>query len=274
MHYREVRPDARLRPAIRCYWFLHGVMPEPAPERIFPDGCCELIFHCGDRFSEQRDGESIEQTRTLLIGPSTRALIIRPGRTVDVIGIRFHPGGATLLGAAPPRELRNCALDTRAAGVRLPDLLLERLWELRRDRERADLLDQFLMQQLAVTALDHQVLVLQSWIVRSGGAVRTRTLAEATGLSMRQMQRRFQAATGVTPKLLSRLVRLQRALVAASLPNTTLAAVAARAGYADQAHFTREFREFAGVSPSVHFRGMHELSDHFVSDPDGHGSVT
>jgi AraC-like DNA-binding protein len=273
MHYREVRPDARLRPAIRCYWFLHGVMPEPAPERIFPDGCCELIFHCGDRFSEQRDGERIEQTRTLLIGPSTRALIIQPGRTVDVIGVRFHPGGATLLGGAPARELRNCALDARDAGVRLPGSLLVRLAEVRRDGERAALLDQFMLRRLAGSALDHHVLVLQSWIVRSGGAVRTRTLAEATGLSVRQMQRRFQAAAGITPKLLSRLVRLQRALVAASLPDATLAAVAARAGYADQAHFTREFREFAGVPPSVHFRGMHELSDHFVSDPDGEESV-
>jgi AraC-like DNA-binding protein len=273
MHYREVRPDARLRPAIRCYWFLHGTMPAPAPERIFPDGCCELIFHCGDRFSQHRDGQLIEQTRTLLIGPSTRALLIQPGRNVDVIGIRFHPGGGALLGAAAARELRDCALDARDAGVRLPTVLLERLAEVGRDRERAALLDQFMLRRLSVTALDHQVLVLQGWIVRSGGAVRMRTLAEATGLSMRQMQRRFQAASGVTPKLLSRLVRLQRALAAAALPDATLAAVAARAGYADQAHFTREFREFAGVSPGAHFRGIHELSDHFVSDPDSRGSV-
>jgi AraC-like DNA-binding protein len=274
MRYREFEPDARLRPAIKCYWFLTGTLSfapngSEGPgefERILPDGCSELIFHCGDRFTQQLPTGNVEQPRTLLIGPNTRALVIRPGCQVDVIGVRFHPGGVMLLGGAPAPELRDCALDALDVGIQLHPELLASLAELRSDVERVSLLDRVLLKRLERVSLDHSMLGLQRWIADSGGTIPTQTLARAAGLSMRQLQRRFQAATGVQPKLLSRLVRLQRALSGAQQTGATLASVAAAAGYADQAHFTRDFREFAGVSPSEYFRGERRLSDFFIQD--------
>jgi AraC-like DNA-binding protein len=272
MHYREVLPDRRLRHALKCYWFLSGRIEPQEHDRILPDGCCELIFHCGDQFTQQLDERQLEQPRTLLIGPTTRAVVVRPGRMVDVIGVRFRPGGAALLGGAPARELRDRALDAHAAGVQLPRDLLERIADAQSDRERTAVLDGVFSHQFTRTHLDQRMLALQYCIVAGGGEVRTRFLAEAAGLSTRQLQRRFLQATGVTPKLLSRLVRLQRALTVGQQRGSTLASVAAAAGYADQAHFTRDFREFAGVSPSEYFRGPRELSDLFVADEERYAS--
>jgi AraC-like DNA-binding protein len=264
VRYRELLPDPRLRPAIKCYWFLQGTMAAPEPDRILPDGCCELIFHCGDHFTQQLEANTRAQPRRLLIGPTTHAVVVSPGHSVDVIGIRFRPAGSALLGGAPARELRDSALDAQDAGVRIPAELLEVLASLGSDRDRARVLDRVLLRRLENTSLDHQMLALQRCIVESGGELRTRWLAQVAGLSMRQLQRRFHTATGLTPKLLSRLVRLQRALVVVQERHNTLASVAASAGYADQAHFTRDFREFAGVSPSEYFRGERQLSDYFV----------
>lgn len=270
--YREFEPDLRLRPAIKCYWFLTGRTnfvadgDEREFERILPDGCSELIFHCGDRFTQQVPSGTVEQPRTLLIGPNTRAVVVRPGSEVDVVGVRFHPGGMALLGDVPATELRDCVLDAADVGVRLAEDLIARLGETGPDAERVSILDRTLLQRLERTVLDHTMLSLQRFIAESGGQVRTTSLARIAGLSMRQMQRRFQAATGVPPKLLSRLVRLQRALSAAQQPGASLAAVAAAAGYADQAHFTRDFREFAGISPAEYFRGDRRLSDFFIAE--------
>ena len=266
MRYRELLPDPRLRSAIKCYWFLQGDMAVPEPDRILPDGCCELIFHCGDRFTQHLEGASNEQPRRLLIGPTTQAVVVSPGRAIDVIGIRFRPGGVVLLGGAPASELRDRALDAHDAGVPVSLDLLDGLASLSGDRDRARWLDRALLRHLEFTSFDQQMLALQRCIVESGGKLRTRWLAEAAGLSMRQLQRRFQAATGLTPKLLSRLVRLQRALVVAQERHNTLASVAVSAGYSDQAHFTRDFREFAGIPPAEYFRGERQLSEYFVTD--------
>jgi transcriptional regulator GlxA family with amidase domain len=75
-------------------------------------------------------------------------------------------------------------------------------------------------------------------------------LAAAVGLGERQLRRRFAAAVGYGPKTFARVARFRRALylVRAGEP---LAAAAAGAGYADQAHMTREVGALAGRTPGA-----------------------
>ncbi|HEV7175962.1 MAG TPA: helix-turn-helix domain-containing protein, partial [Solirubrobacteraceae bacterium] len=69
--------------------------------------------------------------------------------------------------------------------------------------------------------------------------------------SERQLQRRFLAAVGYGPKMLQRVLRLRRFLATAKfdVALSGLAAAAAGAGYADQAHLTRECRALTGLTP-------------------------
>jgi AraC-like DNA-binding protein len=82
------------------------------------------------------------------------------------------------------------------------------------------------------------------------GAARIGALAAMLGLFVRQLERRFKEGTGLPPKAFARLVRFSR--VSERLehhPDESLTELAFEFGYADQAHFNREFRTFAGVSP-------------------------
>jgi AraC-like DNA-binding protein len=76
------------------------------------------------------------------------------------------------------------------------------------------------------------------------------TIAGALGLSPRQLQRRCTTAFGYGPKMLSRILRMQRALVLARR-GVPYAEVSVRSGYADQAHLAREARSLAGVPLTV-----------------------
>jgi AraC-like DNA-binding protein len=76
------------------------------------------------------------------------------------------------------------------------------------------------------------------------GAAQARRL----GISQRSLQRLSLAHTGQPPLFWLRLIRLRQALAAAR-DGTPLAEAAADAGYADQAHFTREARRFHGAPP-------------------------
>jgi AraC-like DNA-binding protein len=85
-------------------------------------------------------------------------------------------------------------------------------------------------------------------VLDAGASVRS--AAAQAGLSERQLARRFADRVGITPKIFGRVMRLQRASAALAAGASALAA-SADAGYADQAHFTREARELAGATPSV-----------------------
>ena len=98
----------------------------------------------------------------------------------------------------------------------------------------------------------HAVSVL-SLRLRSDPAARAEDVAAEVGLSERQFRRRFHAAAGYGPKTLHRVLRFQRFVrqLDASAGTPDLAAVAAEAGYADQAHLTRECNALAGMTPTA-----------------------
>jgi transcriptional regulator GlxA family with amidase domain len=73
-------------------------------------------------------------------------------------------------------------------------------------------------------------------------------LAEELGLSERQLRRRCMAGVGYGPKTLQRVLRLRRFLRAGA---DELAKAAFDAGFADQAHLTRECRRLTGLPPSA-----------------------
>ncbi|MCB0882761.1 MAG: AraC family transcriptional regulator [Thermoleophilia bacterium] len=92
----------------------------------------------------------------------------------------------------------------------------------------------------------------EAWrlVVAGGGRLGVDALAARVGWSRRHLSTRFRAEFGVTPKEALRLARFERAhrLAGAGMP---LGDVAAAAGYADQAHLTREWRGFAGRPPAA-----------------------
>jgi AraC-like DNA-binding protein len=81
------------------------------------------------------------------------------------------------------------------------------------------------------------------------GSASIQTLAAEVGWSRRHLATRFREATGLPPKALARLIRIERAaqLVRAGTP---LADIAYESGYADQSHFNRDFRELVGCTPT------------------------
>lgn len=90
---------------------------------------------------------------------------------------------------------------------------------------------------------------------RTGGGLPVGTLTDEIGWSRRHLAARFRAQVGVTPKALSRLLRFERAvslLAGARAGDVELGRVALDCGYYDQAHFNRDFRAFAGVTPTAY----------------------
>jgi AraC-like DNA-binding protein len=266
VQYVELEPCAALRGRVR-YWRLcdpadGAAAPDAhAFEPVLPDGCVELVVHLGDPFWLERDGRAERQAPAVLGGPTSAPVRLRPGGRADVIGVRFAPGAARGVAGVPLAELANALPELAAVAGPLARGLAEELAEPRRGEGWTDVLDRRLAPLVAAPArIDPLVHALRT----SGGRAPVAALADRAGLSTRQLERLFEEHIGLGPKLYARLVRFQRALALVRGTRAPLAAVAARAGYFDQAHLTRDFRRFAGKPPAALRATAPGLADHFV----------
>jgi AraC-like DNA-binding protein len=82
--------------------------------------------------------------------------------------------------------------------------------------------------------------------------ITNRQLAELCGMSVRALERHFLAAYHVSPHVFLRQLRVRMSCSPLVFSHKTLAEVASDAGFADQSHFAKEFRQFLGESPSAY----------------------
>src|SRR6478735_2903776 len=164
--------------------------------------------------------------------------------------VRFTPEGATCLGV-PVAELTGCSVPLDAI---LPRALVaearEQLGEAPDAATRIRAVER-LLAQLPFEA-DPLVTRATTLLADAHDEASVSAIARVLGVSQRQLERRFLARIGVTPKRFATLRRFERA-VARVTTAPTLTAAALDAGYYDQSHFIRDFRRFARSSPREHF---------------------
>lgn len=269
MHYAEYTPLPVLAPFVDRLWTLegHASMLGGALQPVLPDGRPELILHLGDQFERVHlDGREERQNDLLFAGQMTSQLVLRPTGAIRVLGIRLEPFGAAALFRVPQFELAGMTLDLGAVSAPLARAL-------RQVQETAssladvaasaqDALVPFVMQSRPDPRIRHAV----AEIKRLRGSVSVDRLAECTGLTRRHLERQFQQQVGVGPKRLARITRFQRAVqLLEGLDCSQRGTVTAAAcGYADQAHFIRDFRALAGCPPTEHLLRQAVLTGFFV----------
>lgn len=264
--YHEYRPHPYLQPWVRCIWELSRSRAPQEPltlERILPDGCMEWVFHLGTPFRLlSASGRLERQAHALLAGVTTRGLFLEPSRDADVIGVRFRPGAAGAFLTPPPSRF----IDRVAPLEEAEDRRLQELHDRLRDARPADrrrVLERDLLTRAVTIRPKANSLVFAVESLLTGRAAMDRIAADAS-LGPRQLQRRCAAEAGLSPRRLARIGRLQRAvrLLGTARP---LVQVALDAGYADQAHFGREFLVFAGTTPASFRREAHAITAAFAA---------
>ncbi|ONI88656.1 hypothetical protein ALI144C_06420 [Actinosynnema sp. ALI-1.44] len=116
-------------------------------------------------------------------------------------------------------------------------------------------------------SVDREVAFVWRELVAGGGRRRISDLADEAGWSRKRLWARFTAQIGVTPKRASMIVRLSPA-IDAIMAGTAPADVAARFGYADQSHLTRDLKELSGYTPASLYRDWRG-ADFTGADVDG-----
>lgn len=256
--YREHAPSPSLADVVQCYWTSRSAAPLVAPHAssVLPDGCMDVIFNLGD---PPLPGAQDAALRSYVIGAMRTPLQVRMAGTVDLLGIRFRPGGAAAFVRAPAGELTDRSVALREFWRRTAELE-ERLYETPPDA-RIRLVEEVLLGR-AAAGPDPRIAHVSRLIERSGGSVPVKALHEAVGLTRRHLERIYLERVGLTPKNACRVARVQAALerIRAN-PGVPLSRLALECGWYDQSHMNRDFREIAGASPTTHARQVAFFQD-------------
>jgi AraC-like DNA-binding protein len=249
--YREHAPSPALAGLVRCYWTSRSAAPLATAHvsRVLPDGCMDVIFNLGD---PPLPASAPQNTlRSYVVGVMRVPLHVHLAGTVDMLGVRFHPGGASPFVPAPAAELTDRTVALAEFWRRAAELE-ERLSEAAPD-QRIAIVEAALLARLAdARQVDIRVAHVSNLIERSGGAVAVKALHEAVGLTRRHLERIYLDRVGLTPKQACRVARVQTALERVrAQPGVPLSRLALDCGWYDQAHMNRDFRELAGAPPTA-----------------------
>jgi AraC-like DNA-binding protein len=262
MKYAEYLPSPRLATLVERFWLLEGVAAGAA-DAIIPDGRVELIFHYGAPFwRHELDGRITKQPASLLVGQMMEPVVLAPQGAAGVAAIRLRPAAARSLLGFSLQEISGRFVDLEALFPSLPSLC-DRLAEGPDDMARIRGLEEWLLERTRKDTRPHVVAIVGA-IIRSEGRAPIDVLAAQSGASLRQLERHFRDDVGLTPKALSRIVRLQSALKLVRR-GRALTDVALECGFYDQAHMTRDFREIAAMSPGAWQSHVGDLAPLFVA---------
>ena len=245
-------PDPRLRRFVSHYWL--GRDNSAAHFSVLPDGCVDLVLALHDG-----------HWQALLYGTTTAPMPVPLDAGHDYLGICFRPGQARHFVTVPAGALTNTAVPAVPL-TRFPLLpLAEQITHA--DTAVFSRLDDALLACLVrdcplPSRVDRALLQLsQPWEQHFDGFPPGGTapppvalLSADVGLSTRQLQRLFQEAVGVSPKMLHTIQRARwtaSQLAADTAHRIPLAALAFSAGYSDQSHMNRDCVRLLGATPAA-----------------------
>ncbi|MER6948107.1 AraC family transcriptional regulator [Nonomuraea sp. NPDC000554] len=223
--YAECTVPVILRHQVRALWQVRALSPGTWRHPVFPDGYSDVVV--------------TGALRVLAVGPSHRAHHQPIPAESAVVGARLRPGALSILTGMTADDLcgRVVRIGTlEPAGPATGDVMAALV---------------AFLGQLTVPHTPSQVRALRACELVST-AVRApsiRSVADALGISERSVRSVFAEHVGLPPSTFHQIRRLQRALVLGGARRLSLAEIAHRSGYSDQAHLCRQMRTLTGLTP-------------------------
>jgi AraC-like DNA-binding protein len=228
-----------------------------------------LMFYGDDRIKTQKSTwDHFELTPpVLIVGPQYTRVNILLERRLKVVRVDFRPGGLHRLLRIPMSILFDDSFNAYDIFGAEMQLINEQLLNTSEDESRKSIVENFLLEKRkqlkASCPLDAAIRVL----VKNDGNIPIEQIASLACLSLRQFDRKCVERIGMPPKVFARIVRFSKAyrLKEANL-DLSWTTIAHQAGYFDQTHFIKDFKEFAGVTPRIIEKSISETPFQMQAD--------
>jgi AraC-like DNA-binding protein len=201
------------------------------------------------------------------MGVWTRRFLYEYPQRVRLVGVHFKPWGLSPFIGMPATELRDTWAPVDAVWQRSVDRIRNWAGDTASPAETLRVLEQELRSRLVEAPPPGLGLVRHTGgrLADRHGAVPVSALADHAGVSGNHLATQFKSHVGVTPKRMARIYRFARLIVSVNArAPVDWPGLAHAAGYFDQAHFSREFKDFTGHTPTEYLA----LRSRFPADPE------
>jgi len=187
------------------------------------------------------------------MGVWTRRFMFEYPTRVRLVGVHFKPWGLSAFVDIPATELRDRWVPVDAVWRRSLDRIRDQIGGIASATETLLVLEEELCSRLAEAPSRGLNLVQRTGgrLETSHGAIPVRALTDDAGVSGSHLATQFKSHVGVTPKRVARIYRFARLILSVdALRPVDWSELALTAGYFDQAHFSKEFKDFTGHTPT------------------------
>ena len=258
---RLILPSPSLRPFVSHYWLMKAEAHNASVDmNIMPMGCMKWMFHRSLPFAI--NGLMDASNVASVCGQYTEAAHVSMLADIDLIFVFFHPYAMSVVTGMP------CSM-FESSNVSMDDLeqsefkvLKQMVLEAGSDAEAIGIIESFIMARLAekndMVNFGRMMAVCEE--IERRVDVSTANLAEVACLSERQMRRVFEEYVGMSPK---KMLRTKRCLMASKamldMGADDLTDIIFSMGFTDHSHLNKEFKHFAGMSPTEYIEHIKEI---------------
>jgi len=259
LFYKETEPGSVLATFIKCIWVLEHDYSGPYHnyEHLWADANAELILTSGHPYYLKSGSRRQPLSNSFVIGPFKRELNLYSDGLTKLVAVRFWPWGLFQFSQKPMLAVVNGifpAEDIFGAKIKA---LIDSLVEKANDDSIALVRNFFSAEVKNSTRRKSVVHSIGSRMLSDQGRMSISALTREFNLSQRRLERIFRTETGLSPKAFSRVIRFNHAKrLIQKDPDISLAELTGEAGYCDQAHFSKTFKEMFGITPGTFKKQM------------------
>ncbi|WP_285058094.1 helix-turn-helix transcriptional regulator [Pedobacter ginsengisoli] len=254
MKYDKYLPVERLRPYVK--YFAVSESEAENTYKIFPSTGLVIGFQYRGRLSTINEiAESILDSSGIT-GLSDSYKIFKNSEKIGTVLIYFTETGFTHFATNPTNELFNLSLSLDQI-FKKNDIseVEERLVEANSDKNRIEIVEQFLISQLRDIQIDKLIVEAVKLIYQSKGSLRMKELISKLYISQSPFEKRFRKIVGTTPKKFASIIRFNAVLDSLNGAKS-LSEICHENNFFDQAHFIKDFRQYTGNTPESFKRYM------------------
>lgn len=258
-------PSEVLRPIVHHYWAMRTEVSYRMELNIMPMGCMKWMFHRGIPFTVNG---SFDHSASICGQYCSAAHVGMHGPT-DLLFVFFQPYAMKMVTGIPSEHFNEASIDLDE--LEMPEFreLKLRVLEAPDNETAIHSVEQFILRQLGRRK---ESVYLKQFIsiartIDQRPDLSLAALAESACMSERQMRRVFADYIGLSPK---QMLRIRRCFAASKMmqqmEGAEFADVISQLGFTDHSHLYKEFKLFAGMSPTDYLSHLQQIrSEHLLA---------
>lgn len=265
MEFKRIESTSKLFPFVESFWSLKAHVEDKSyvdfkEYSFFANPFPQIVFqYLGKGFIETSIHHKTDPIPTHhFYGQSSRPIQLATFGSFGVVGVNFYPYAIPHLFDLSSRHTTGVSLELQELFGNRANEIINTVINQSNNSSRIKYLTEVIEGLVHEGGQRDPIIeaAIQFFLVNEGQAS-IDDLCTHLGYSIRQVERNFKEKIGISPKLYSRIIRFHCAIRKYHRGNfENLSQLALCSGFSDQAHFIREFRQFAGINPRHYFKEL------------------